>query len=160
MVLAIILLEDKHKMLLHLSICYEYQQLFQHRICFSIQPQLPLVNLHRNRRYFVIKLHTWFCLSYFLKTNIKFYCIYQYFMSINNSFNTVFVSPYSLPISNETSQVTTHVTHSDPWPTLARSTSLFLICCYNKKTVKEYKSEWIDRKKGNPATFLRLSVPI
>jgi hypothetical protein len=41
---------------------------------------LQLVNLHRNRRYFVIKLHTWFCLSYFLRTNIKFYCIYQYFI--------------------------------------------------------------------------------
>jgi hypothetical protein len=26
------------KMLLHLSIFYEYQQFFQHRICFSIQP--------------------------------------------------------------------------------------------------------------------------
>jgi hypothetical protein len=48
------------------------------RICFSIQPQLQLVNLHRNWRYFVIKLHTWFCLSYFLKTNIKFYFIYQF----------------------------------------------------------------------------------
>ena len=65
----IIFLEDKHKILLHLSILYEYQQFFQHRICFSIQPQLQLVNLHRNRKYFVIKLHTWFCLSYFLKTN-------------------------------------------------------------------------------------------
>jgi hypothetical protein len=30
---------------------------------------LQLVNLHRNQRYFVIKLHTWFSLSYFLKTN-------------------------------------------------------------------------------------------
>jgi hypothetical protein len=38
---------------------------------------LQLVNLHRNRRYFVIKLHTWFCLSYFLKTNLHFYCIYH-----------------------------------------------------------------------------------
>jgi hypothetical protein len=47
-----------------------------------VPPQL--VNLHRTRRYFVIKLHTWFCLSYFLKTNIQFYCIYQYFMSINS----------------------------------------------------------------------------
>ena len=56
---------------------------------------LQLVNLHRNRRYFVIKLHTWFCLSYFLKTNIKFYCIYQYCMSINSFFNTVSVSRYS-----------------------------------------------------------------
>jgi hypothetical protein len=46
----------------------------------SWKPQLQLVNLHRNRRYFVIKLHTWFCLSYFLKTNKIFYCIYQYFM--------------------------------------------------------------------------------
>jgi hypothetical protein len=55
---------------------------------------LQLVNLHRNRRYFVIKLHTWFCLSYFLKTNITFYCICQYFMSINSFFNTVSVSRY------------------------------------------------------------------
>jgi hypothetical protein len=46
----------------------------------------PISNLHRNRRYFVIKLHTWFCLSYILKTNIKFYGIYQYFMSINSFF--------------------------------------------------------------------------
>ena len=92
---------------------------------------LQLVNLHRNRRYFVIKLHTWFGLSYFLKTNIKFYCIYQYFMSINSFFNTVSVSRYSRPIANETSHVTIHVTHSDPWPTLARSTSLLLICCLN-----------------------------
>ena len=51
---------------------------------------LQLVNLHRNRRYFVIKLHTWFCLSYFLKTNIQFYCICQYFMSIN-SFSTPYL---------------------------------------------------------------------
>jgi hypothetical protein len=35
MVLSIIFLEDKHKILLHLSIFYEYQQFFQHRICFS-----------------------------------------------------------------------------------------------------------------------------
>ena len=60
---------------------------------------LRLVNLHRNRRYFVIKLHTWFCLSYFLKTNIKLYCIYQYFMSINSFFNTVSISRYSRPIT-------------------------------------------------------------
>ena len=60
---------------------------------------LQLVNLHRNRRYFVIKLHIWFCLSYFLKTNIKLYCIYQYFMSINSFFNTVSVSRYSRPIT-------------------------------------------------------------
>jgi hypothetical protein len=51
---------------------------------------LQLVNLHRNRRYFVIKLHTWFCLSYFLKTNIQFYCICKYFMSIN-SFSTPYL---------------------------------------------------------------------
>ena len=99
MVLSIIFLENKHKIVLHLSIFYEYQQFFQHRICFSIQPQLQLVNLHKHRRYFVIKLHTWFCPSYFLKTNIKFYCIYQYFMSINSFFNTVSVSRYSRPIT-------------------------------------------------------------
>ena len=71
MVLSIIFLEDKHKIVLHLSIFHEYQQFFQHRICFSIQR----------------------------------------------------------PITNETSHVITHATHSDSWPTLARSTSLFLICC-------------------------------
>ena len=60
MVLSIIFLEDKHNILLHLSIFYEYQQFFQHRICFSIQPQLQLVNLHRNRRYFV---NLFLCLS-------------------------------------------------------------------------------------------------
>jgi hypothetical protein len=32
MVLSIIFLEDKHKILLHSSIFYEYQQFFQHRI--------------------------------------------------------------------------------------------------------------------------------
>jgi hypothetical protein len=37
--LSIIVLEDKHKILLHLSIFDEYQQFFQHRICFSIQPK-------------------------------------------------------------------------------------------------------------------------
>jgi hypothetical protein len=35
MVLSIIFLEDKHKIVLHLSIFDEYQQFFQHRICFS-----------------------------------------------------------------------------------------------------------------------------
>ena len=80
---------------------------------------LQLVHLHRNRRYCVIKLHTWFCLSYFLKTNIKFYCIYQYFKSINSFFNTVSVSRYSRPIINETSHVTTHATH---WPVTHFST--------------------------------------
>ena len=99
MVLSIIFLEKVYNILLHLSIFYEYQQFFQHRISFSIQPQLQLVNLHRNRRYFVIKLHTWCCLSYFLKTSINFYCIYQYFMSINSFFNTVSVSRYNSPIT-------------------------------------------------------------
>jgi hypothetical protein len=64
MVLSIIFLEDKHKIVLHLSLFYEYQQFFQHHICFSIQPP-------------------------------------DY-----------------------------HATHSDPWPTLARSTSLPLFGRY------------------------------
>jgi hypothetical protein len=69
MVLSIIFLEDKHKIVLHLSIFYKYQQFFQHRICFWIQP----------------------------------------------------------PDYQWDNHVTTHATHSDPWPTLARSTSSFLI---------------------------------
>ena len=75
-----------------------------------------LVNLHRNRRYFVIKLHTWFCLSYFLKTNMKLYCIYQYFMNIKKQF-----FQHRICFSIQPPD------YSDPWPTLARSTSFFLI---------------------------------
>ena len=75
---------------MHLSILYEYQQFFQHRICFSIQPQLQLVNLYRNRRYFVIKLHTWFCLSYFLKTNIENVIAFINILWVS----TVFSTPY------------------------------------------------------------------
>ena len=67
-------------------------------LCMAVDHYSRILSFNpynRNRRYFVIKLHTWFCLSYFLKTNIKFYCIYQYFMSINSFFNTVSVSRYS-----------------------------------------------------------------
>jgi hypothetical protein len=84
---------------------------------------LKLVNSHRNRRYLVIKLHTWFCLSYFLKTNIKLYCIYQYFMSINSFFQHRTCFSIQPP------------DYSDPWPTLARSTSFFLIMLFNKTSV-------------------------
>ena len=112
MVLSIIFLEDKHKIVLHLSIFYEYQQFFQHRICFSIQPQLQLVNLHRNLRYFLIKLHTWFCLSYFLKANKKFCCIYQHRICSS-------IQPPD---------------YSDPWPRLACSSSFFLIMLFKKYT--------------------------
>ena len=64
-----------------------------------------------------------------MKTNKQCYCIYQYFMSINSLFNTVYVSGYRRPITNETTHATTHATHSDPWHTIGRSTSLSLICC-------------------------------
>jgi hypothetical protein len=33
-----ILVSSEHKFVFHLSIFYEYQQFFQHRICCSIQP--------------------------------------------------------------------------------------------------------------------------
>ena len=46
MVLSIIFLEDKHNMLLHLSIFYEYQQFFQHRICFPITNETSHVTTH------------------------------------------------------------------------------------------------------------------
>ena len=59
MVLSIIFLEDQHKMLLHLSIFYEYQQFVQHRICFSIQPpdySDPRPRLARPSSFFLIML--------------------------------------------------------------------------------------------------------
>ena len=59
MVLSIIFLEDKHKIVLHLSIFYEYQHFFQHRICFSIQPpdySDPLPTLARSTSFFLIML--------------------------------------------------------------------------------------------------------
>jgi hypothetical protein len=64
-------------------LCMVKRCMYKKSVIFKISP-LQLVNLHRNRRYFVIKLHTWFCLSYFLKTNIKCYCSYQHCMSINS----------------------------------------------------------------------------
>jgi hypothetical protein len=70
---------------------------------------LQLVNLHRNRRYFVIKLHTWFCLSYFLKTSIAFYCIYQYFFLFHadaaNRKQTVNIATRGTMWSDYTSQM-------------------------------------------------------
>jgi hypothetical protein len=57
MVLSIIYLEVKHKILLHLSTFYEYQQFFQHRICFSIQPleySDPCPRLERSTSFFLI----------------------------------------------------------------------------------------------------------
>jgi len=59
MVLSIIFLEDKHNILLHLSIFYEYQQFFQHCICFSIQPpdySDPWPRLARSSSFFLIML--------------------------------------------------------------------------------------------------------
>jgi hypothetical protein len=38
MVLSIIFLEDKHKILLHLSMFYEYQQFFQHYVFLDTAP--------------------------------------------------------------------------------------------------------------------------
>ena len=99
---------------------------------------LQLVDLHRNQRYFIIKLHTWFCLSYFLKTNIKFDCIYQYFMSINSFFNAVSVSRYSRPITNETSHVTTHA--KTQWPVTHFSTFYkFILNMLFNKTFPVYQ---------------------
>ena len=138
---------------------------------------LQLVNLHRNRRYLVIKLHTWFCLSYFLKTNIKFYCIYQYSMSINSFFQhricfstqpqlqlvnlhrnrRYFVIKlhtwfFSIIFLEDKHKIVLHLSifyeyqqffqhricfliqppdYSDPWPRLARSNSFFLIMLFN-----------------------------
>ena len=63
MVLSIIFLENKHKMLLHLSIFYEYQPFFQHRICFSIQsPDYsdPWPTLARSTSFFLIMLFNYY----------------------------------------------------------------------------------------------------
>jgi hypothetical protein len=46
MVLSIIFPEDKLKILLHLSIFYEYQQFCQHRICFPITNETSHVTIH------------------------------------------------------------------------------------------------------------------
>jgi hypothetical protein len=118
MVLSIIFLEDKHKILLHLTIFYEYQQFFQHRICFSIQPQLQLVNLHRNQRYFVIKLHTWFCLI-FLEDKRKILFHLSIFYEYQQFFQHCICFSIQPP------------DYSDPWPRLAHSTSFFIIMLFN-----------------------------
>ena len=79
MVLSIIFLEEKHEILLHLSIFYEYQQFFQHRICFSIQPpdySDPWPRLIRSSIFFLIMLFNHFITSLFgtyqfVKLNIE-----------------------------------------------------------------------------------------
>jgi hypothetical protein len=66
MVLSIIFLEDKHKILLHLSIFYEYQQFFQHHICFSIQPpdySDPWPRLARSTSFSLIVLFNYIMMS-------------------------------------------------------------------------------------------------
>jgi hypothetical protein len=63
-ILSIIFLEDKHNILLHLSIFYEYQQFFQHRICFSIQPpdySDPWPTLTRSSSFFWTKYLRFLC---------------------------------------------------------------------------------------------------
>ena len=162
MVLSIIFPEDKHTIVLHLTIFYEYQQFFQHRICFWIQPQLQLVNLHRNRRYFVIKLHTWFCLifledKYKILLHLSIFYEYQQFFSTPYLFldtaarlqwpvtqisacHQFFLNNVHLSIFYEYQQFFQHricfstqpPDFSDPWPRSARATSFFLIMLFNK----------------------------
>ena len=121
MVFSIIFLEDKHNIVLHLSILYEYQQFCQHRICFSIQPQLQLINLHRNRRYFVIKLHTWFLSIIFLEDKHKLLLHLSIFYEYQQCFQHRICFLIQPP------------DYSDPWPRLAGSSSFFLILLFNKK---------------------------
>jgi hypothetical protein len=120
MVLSIIFLEDKHKILLHLSIFYEYQQCFQHCICFSIQPQLQLVNLHIKRRYFRYKTSHMVLSIIFLKDKHKIVL----HLSIFYEYQQFFQHRISFSIQPPD--------YSDPWPRLARSTSFFLIMLFNE----------------------------
>ena len=78
MVLSIISLEDKHKMLLYLSIFYEYQQFFQHHICFSIQPpdySDPWPTLARSTSFFLIMLFNNKCLCQILVNEDRSICL-------------------------------------------------------------------------------------
>jgi hypothetical protein len=75
-----------HNILLHISILYQYQQFFQHRICFSIQPP----------------------------------------------------------------------DNSDPWPTLARSTSVFLIMLFNNQV----NSSVVNNMQYNLFTIFPWSGPL
>ena len=102
---------------------------------------LQLVKLHRNRRYFVIKLHTWFCLSYFLKTNIQFLSIIfledkhkiLLHLSIFYEYQQFFQQRICFSIQPPD--------YSDPWPRLARSSSFFLIMLSSSLFILE---QWIN----------------
>ena len=99
MVLSIIFLEDKQKIILHLSIFYKYQ-------VFST-PYLFLDTAATSTRKFTQKSEIFRHKTSHMVLSILFledkhtilYCIYQYFMSINSFFNTVSVSRYSRPIT-------------------------------------------------------------
>jgi hypothetical protein len=74
MVLSIIFLEDKHKIVLQLSIFYEYQQFFQHRNCFSIQPpdySDPWPTLVRSTIFFLIMFFKNLIVRYIFLSLIK-----------------------------------------------------------------------------------------
>jgi hypothetical protein len=104
MVLSIIFLEDKHNILLHLSIFYEYQQFFQHRgghrgRIFYFFNSLTLQWSNFFLDCIVLKIRFWFCDlqdSPFVKKNIRrrilwlvlIFTIYILWVS------TVFSTPY------------------------------------------------------------------
>jgi hypothetical protein len=91
---------------------------------------LQLVNLYRNRRYFVIKLHTWFCLSYFLKTNINLL-----HLSIFYEYQQIFQHRICFSIQPPD--------YSDPWPVTQINTfftSFFLIMLFKNQC--NYNYDW------------------
>jgi hypothetical protein len=97
MVLSVIFLEDKHNILLHLSIFYEYQQFL---ICsFLVFTVLILQCL----RHTCISIHSLLVKNIhriLLRNKVAWWNIlFFYFMSINSFFNTVSVSRYSRPIA-------------------------------------------------------------
>ena len=101
MVLSIIFLEDKHKIVEHLSIFYEYQHFFQHRICFSIQspdysdpwPRLAhlssflLIRLFNNNIYLSVLL-SYFLYFWSLKCTIYLHFFFFFFFSPHFLINT------------------------------------------------------------------------
>ena len=105
MVLSIIFLVDKRKMLLRLSIFYEYQQFFQHRICFSIQPpdySDPWPRLARSSSFFLIMLFndskwTWIeWLESFSETRAKRgYPLKGFWSLLNGIGNMIFLFNYT-----------------------------------------------------------------
>ena len=99
MVLSIIFLEDKHKILLHLSIFYEYQQFYSTPYLFLDTAATLTRKFTQKSQIFRHKTSHMVLSIIFLEDKHKMLLHLSIFYEYRQFFNTVSVSRYSRPIT-------------------------------------------------------------